>query len=271
MCARSRRRRFNSARSDSVNGSSSPSAATGDGVDEAFAIHFLILVSLTSIFFDTSATEYPPSVTSATASRLYSSVKLRRVDPMKVVSYSSGTPAIRARVHQSGYGPAEVQAEWDKVWRESAPGRADLEQMVAGKRAEVRTQVAADSRTPPDILRFLGGERASVKVRRTVAANPTTPAETLHSLARDQDIQVRQAVAFNSATSPEVLSDLANSAVDLALLVALNPDAPSPTLDALVDSHEALVRFVAEGARAQRGAIDHFQSARELPAADSTT
>lgn len=190
---------------------------------------------------------------------------LLRDDARSVRRAAILNPATRAE------DKAEVQAEWDKVWRESGPSRADLEQMVASKRAEVRTQVAADSRTPPDILRFLGGERASVKVRRTVAANPTTPAETLQSLARDQDIQVRQAVAFNSATSAEVLSDLANSAVDLALLVALNPDAPSPTLDALIDSHEALVRFVAEGARAQRGAIDHFQSARELPADDPTT
>lgn len=72
LCARSRRRRFTSARSGSVKGVSPTSAASHSGVGAAFAIHFLTLVSLTLSCFDTSATEYPPSMINAIASRLSS-------------------------------------------------------------------------------------------------------------------------------------------------------------------------------------------------------
>jgi hypothetical protein len=146
----------------------------------------------------------------------------------------------------------KVAAEWDRAWREAAPSRNDLEAMVASRRAEVRLQVAFDPRTPPDILVLLGGERRSSRVRRAVAANPNTPSAALASLAEDNDDEVRQAVAFNSATPPEVLIKLAGSRMDLALIVALNPDAPIGILNALVGDPDALVNFVASGVRAER-------------------
>lgn len=146
----------------------------------------------------------------------------------------------------------KVAAEWDRAWREAAPSRNDLEAMVASRRAEVRLQVAFDPRTPPDILVLLGGERRSSRVRRAVAANPNTPSAALASLAEDNDDEVRQAVAFNSATPPEVLIKLAGSRMDLALIVALNPDAPIEILNALVGDPDALVNFVASGVRAER-------------------
>lgn len=128
---------------------------------------------------------------------------------------------------------AQAELEWDRAWRASAPSRADLEEMVASTRAEVRIRAARDPRTPPDILRFLGGERRSAKVRAAAAANSSTPPDVLASLAGDQDPEVHQAVAFNSATPAAVLADLARRRVDLALLVALNPDAQPDTLAAL--------------------------------------
>jgi hypothetical protein len=89
-------------------------------------------------------------------------------------------------------------------------------------------------------------------VRRAVAANPNTPAAALASLADDNDDEVRQAVAFNSATPPKVLIELAGSRVDLALIVALNPDAPIEILVALVGDADPLVNYVASCVRAER-------------------
>lgn len=150
---------------------------------------------------------------------------------------------------------AKAKAARDRAWREAAPSRADLEVMVASRRAEVRKKVAYDSRTPLDILALLAGERRSAEVRRVVAANPNTPTAVLGSLAEDKDREVRRAVAFNGATPPEVLARLADSGVDLALLVALNPDAPSRILDAMVNDTDPMVGHVAAGARADRAAL----------------
>lgn len=148
-----------------------------------------------------------------------------------------------------------AEAAWQHAYQAAAPSRADLEEMVASRRAEVRMQVAFDPRTPPDVLVLLGGERRSAQVRRAVAANPNTPIGTLRSLGEDKDEEVRQAVAFNGATSPGVLAKLAGSGIDLALLVAMNPDAPIGIIDALVDDGDPLVAYVATGIRATRAAI----------------
>ena len=154
-----------------------------------------------------------------------------------------------------------AEAERDRARREAALSRADLEEMVANKRAEVRMQVAYYSRTPPDILVLLGGERRSAQVRRAVAANPHTPPAVLTALAEDNDDEVRRAVAFNSATPPEVLIDLAGRRIDLALLVAMNPDAPLGIVDALTQDGDPLIGYVATGMRATRAALTAGTSA----------
>lgn len=154
-----------------------------------------------------------------------------------------------------------AEVERDRAGRESAPSRAVLEEMAANKRAEVRTQVAYAPRTPSDILVLLGGERRSAQVRRAVAANPHTPPAVLTSLAEDKDEEVRQAVAFNSATPPEVLVDLAGRGIDLALLVAMNPDAPIGILDALAQDGDPLVGYVATGIRGTRATLASGASA----------
>jgi hypothetical protein len=144
---------------------------------------------------------------------------------------------------------------WERAYQAAAPSRADLEEMVANKRAEVRMQVALDRRTPPDFLKFLGGERRSVRVRRAVAANQNTPTAVLASLANDADAEVRQAVAFNGATSPRILAELAGKSTDLALLVAMNPDTSMVFMDALVENGDPLVSYVAAKVRASRAAL----------------
>lgn len=127
-----------------------------------------------------------------------------------------------------------------------------LHEMVAHKYADVRMQVAFSPQAPPDALRLLAGDRRSAHVRRAVAANPNTPVDVLALLVEDKDDQVRQAVAFNGATPPAVLAQLAGQGIDLALVVALNPDAPPEVLDALAQDHEPAVRFAAASARNAR-------------------
>jgi hypothetical protein len=141
--------------------------------------------------------------------------------------------------------------------------------MVASKRADVRIRVAFDRRTPPDVLKFLGGERRSVRVRRAVAANPHTLTADLASLANDTDAEVRQAVAYNGATSPEVLAELAGKSMDLALLVAMNPDTSMGVMDALVKGGDPLVSYVAAKVRANRAALS-AGGTKSVPALDAT-
>ncbi|MFC9935452.1 hypothetical protein [Glutamicibacter sp. NPDC127525] len=175
--------------------------------------------------------------------------KLLRDDDRRVRSAAYRNPSTRPE------DKVDVDVERQRAWRESAPSRADLVEMVASTRAEVRMQVAYDSRTPGDVLFMLGGERRSARVRRAVAANPNTPANALASLADDRDVEVRQAVAFNSSTPVEVLVRLASRSVDLAVLIALNPGAPARVLDALAEDAEPLVGFVATEARSERAAL----------------
>lgn len=136
--------------------------------------------------------------------------------------------------------------------RHSSHDRAALAEMAAHKRAEVRMEVAFNPSADADLLALLGGERRSAVVRRAVAANPNTPAAVLGSLADDKDDQVLQAVAFNGATPAVLLAEIAGRGIDLALLVAMNPDVPSAVLDALARDGNPLVRFVANGSRQAR-------------------
>ncbi|MDQ0093071.1 HEAT repeat domain-containing protein [Paeniglutamicibacter psychrophenolicus] len=133
--------------------------------------------------------------------------------------------------------------------------RADLEEMAIATKAQTRIQVAYNEDAPPDILKFLGGERRSVKVRRAVAAHPNTPAEVLWSLATDKDLEVHQVIALNSNTPAELLVQLAGRSLDFALLVSLNPGVPDEVLDALAADGEALVRFVADITRTHRALV----------------
>lgn len=123
---------------------------------------------------------------------------------------------------------------------------AELHEMAASKRADVRKQAAYSSAATPDILTFLAGDRRSVIVRRIIAANPHTPTETLRALATEGDAEISQALAFSGTTPVDVLVELAGRSVDLALLVAFNPDAPEGILGALADDDDPLVQFVAQ-------------------------
>jgi hypothetical protein len=146
----------------------------------------------------------------------------------------------------------ETEAELVLSGQRARPDRAVLEKMVADKRAEVRMEVAFNPTADADLLRLLGGERASTRVRRAVAANPNTPAAVLRSLAEDKDDQVRQALAFNGATPGTLLAELAGRSIDLAILVTMNPDVPGAVLDALAQDSDPLIRFFADCSRQAR-------------------
>jgi hypothetical protein len=149
----------------------------------------------------------------------------------------------------------EAEAELELSGQLTGPDRAVLEQMVADKSAKVRMEVAFSPAAGADLLRMLGGERRSAQVRRAVAANPNTPAAVLRSLAGDNDAQVRQAVAFNGATPRDLLVELAGRSVDLAIVVAMNPDVPRDVLGALGQDSNPLVRFVAAGYLQSQGVL----------------
>lgn len=172
-------------------------------------------------------------------------VLLRDNDP-RVHHAASQNPSAHAQDAHQG------ELERHEKPRRSRLTRADLQEMAIATRAETRIQVAYNKDTPPDILKFLGGERRSVKVRRAVAAHPNTPIEDLWSLAADKDLEVHQVVALNSNTPAELLVELAGRSVDFALLVSLNPGAPDEVLDALAADREPLVRFVADITRTHR-------------------
>lgn len=146
----------------------------------------------------------------------------------------------------------EEEAELAPSTRRSSPHRVALEEMVAHNRAEVRMEVAFSPKADADLLVLLGGEPRSAQVRRAVAANPNTPAAVLASLADDKDDQVRQAVAFNGATPEDLLVELAGRSIDLAILVAMNPDVPDIILDDLAKDANPLIRFVANRSRQAR-------------------
>lgn len=166
-------------------------------------------------------------------------------DP-RVSNFVSGNPSANSQDTTQG------ELERHEQPKEPRAMRADLEDMAADSRAETRIQVAYEKSAPPDILKFLGGEKGSKKVRRAVAAHSNTPAEVLWSLSTDKDFEVHQVVALNSSAPAELLMELAGRSVDFALLVSLNPGVPDEVLDALAADEEVLVSFVANVTKAQR-------------------
>ena len=68
---------------------------------------------------------------------------------------------------------AEAELEWDRAWRASGPTRADLQEMAASTRAEVRIRAARDPRTPPTSS---GSSEASEEARRCALPPQRTPA-----------------------------------------------------------------------------------------------
>lgn len=166
-----------------------------------------------------------------------------------------GDPRVRTAAMKNPCTPQEsvrrVEAERAEVRQRALPDRATLGEMAAHRRAEVRMEVAFSPAADANLLVILGGER-SVQVKRAVAANPRTPPAVLAQLAESDDEQLRHCVALNGATPAPVLAQLAGQSIDLAILVAMNPDTPLEVLDALAQDGNPVVRFVADSAQEDR-------------------
>lgn len=105
-------------------------------------------------------------------------------------------------------------------------------ELARSRQKKIREAVASNwSCVAPEALRVLATDR-TVDVRRAVAANPRSPSDVLAVLARDADPEVLDRVAANRATSPETLEVLAEAAPQLSqryINVLTNPNC-SPML-----------------------------------------
>lgn len=66
-------------------------------------------------------------------------------------------------------------------------------------------QVAMDEGTSPRLLKFMARKNTTGPVAQVVAANPSTPQDTIRTLAGSTDPLVRASVASNLSTPGDVL------------------------------------------------------------------
>lgn len=104
--------------------------------------------------------------------------------------------------------------------------------------AAVRADVAADERTPVDVLDALAGD-PEAEVRAAVVGNPLTPAATLLALAHDPDVAVRSDAvrAWWTRWGPDVADD-----AELRAAIARDPETPAGTLAVLAEDDDPQVR-----------------------------
>lgn len=90
-------------------------------------------------------------------------------------------------------------------------------------------------------------EHPNPKIRESVAANPSTPADVMERLAHDPDPGVRSCVARNEATSCDLLRELAEDDTEAVRgWVAVNFFVPADVMERLRDDESAVVRGLAE-------------------------
>ena len=101
-----------------------------------------------------------------------------------------------------------------------------LEELAKDEDRDVRKTVAANPSTPPEVLAELAKDEYW-STHRAVAKNPSTPPEVLAELAKDEWNEVRANVALNPSTPPEVLIELAKDKEWFVRdLAAQNPNTP---------------------------------------------
>jgi hypothetical protein len=123
----------------------------------------------------------------------------------------------------------------------------------------VRSEVAMNTSTPPDVLELLAKD-SNDTVRRGVAMNYVTPSDILFSLAHDEDWYVRFRVSENTNTPPNILVILAkDSNISVRLGVSKNLHTPPDTLAMLAKDVEKYVRLgVAENVNTPPDALSHL-------------
>lgn len=123
----------------------------------------------------------------------------------------------------------------------------------------VRWVVAAHPQTPVEVLCTLAQDNDR-EVRRTVAAHPQTPVEALHILGQDNDWEVRWGVATHPQTPVEVLRTLAqDNDRNVRGGVASHAQTPVEILRTLAQDQSAVVRrAAAENAQTPAEAFQTF-------------
>ena len=81
---------------------------------------------------------------------------------------------------------------------------ADFATLSNDQTHNVRSEVAGNLCTPPDILRKLASDTVA-DVRLAVAGNPNTPSDALYDLAKDEMFAVRGQVLINPSTSLDIV------------------------------------------------------------------
>ena len=126
--------------------------------------------------------------------------------------------------------------------------------------ASVVEIVAKNPKTPPEVLADLVGRRGWSRLFKNVAHNPSTPAETLLVLSRDEDNDVRAGVASNPNVPVEALAELLD---DVSLFVrqraSSNPAVGLEQLEALAASPDAYLREgVARNPKVSQALLDRL-------------
>lgn len=138
----------------------------------------------------------------------------------------------------------------------NTPGQALADAVLLGGLADdlcvPLSTVAANPSTPPDTLELL----ARQGVVRFVAENPGLPHGLAAELARDPDERVRRAVAENVNAPEETLDGLAHDESDYVReCVAKNPNAPASAIEILCRDECGFVRRLAADPRWSGGYI----------------
>lgn len=130
----------------------------------------------------------------------------------------------------------------------------DVSFFIQDEVAKVMIELAESPRTNPQILEklaqiedFRDGKNSS-NIRCRVAANPSTPFDTLNTLSSDKDSQVLWGVAVNPSTSESILERFADEEDNyLREYVATNPSLNSSILEKLSRDAEEEVRISVAG------------------------
>ena len=117
-----------------------------------------------------------------------------------------------------------------------------LKELGKSENKRVRSTVARNPKTPPEVLQELEKDK-DPEVRRAVANNPNTPPNVLQKLANGKNLDIRIAVVNNPKTPPEVLQEYAKERYpEYRKAVANNPNTPPKVLQELVNDEDQYVR-----------------------------
>lgn len=150
---------------------------------------------------------------------------LTRIAAQAVLSDPSGTTSAVSAL--SGHKSVDVREliAWGTTAADPDVQQV-LRKLAHDKSVRVRSQVAHNRATPPEVLAELTHDR-NKDVAGLAAGNPSTPRESLADLGTESSVRVQWPIAANPSTPPETLAYLAGSKNrGVRDFVALNPATP---------------------------------------------